>query len=294
MREGDAIADRDDARRVRRHRLVDEDSVVDGEARRGGDLGVRDDADAEEDEVGSDAHPGRGLDRDDPAALADDPSDRRVEQDGAAPTPVKLEKVTGYLRRDDAAHQPAGGFQHRHGPAQQPGGRGDLEADEPAADHDDMLRRRQPLAERPRLCGDAEDMDAGEVHAVDGGDPRAGAGGDAEPVERHHRTVGEADAAGREIDGLDLRGEHQADVVLLVERLGPERQEVVRGILEVGLGQGRALVGNVALRGDERQCAVIPLSPERGGELRAAVAAADDDDAVLEQGVLPCPVRGVA
>src|SRR5690606_1139572 len=100
VREGDAIADRDDARRVRRHRLVDDDSVVDGEARRGGDLGVRDDADAEEDEVGGDARARSGLDRDDPAALAEDPSDWRIEQDGAAPAPVKIEEVTGYLRRD--------------------------------------------------------------------------------------------------------------------------------------------------------------------------------------------------
>ena len=69
-----------------------------------------------------------------------------------------------------------------------------------------------------------------------------------------------------------------AIVVLLVEGSRAERQQVVRHLLQEGLGQRRPLVGDVAFGGDEGERPVIALGAQARGDLRAAMPAADDDD----------------
>ena len=108
----------------------------------------------------------------------------------AAPAAVEVEEVAGNLRRDDAAHQPVGRFEHGHRLAEEPRRGRDLEADEAAADHDHVLRRVQPVAQRAGLGGDAEDVDAGEVRPLDRRKPRAGAGGERQAIEVRDRAVG--------------------------------------------------------------------------------------------------------
>ena len=70
-------------------------------------------------------------------------ADRRVEADVAAPAAMEREEMARDFRRDDPAHQPVGGFEHGHRLAEKPRRRGDLEADEAAADHHDVRRRVQ-------------------------------------------------------------------------------------------------------------------------------------------------------
>ncbi len=171
------------------------------------------------------------------------------------------------LRCHHAAHQPVGGLEHRDGLAEKTGGGGDLEADEAAADDHHVGGRVERGAQPPRVGCIAQREDAVEVDAGDGRTARAGAGGDDQTVEGDGPTVGERDPFGGKVDGDDLDAAAELDGVLRVEGQRPERQEVVGGILEEGLGQRWPLVGHLILGGDKGQPAVVTLGAQAGGGL---------------------------
>ena len=227
-----------------------------------------------------------GRDGDDASALPDDRTDRRTEADIGAPAAMQREKMPRDFRRDDAAHQPVGGFEHSHGLAEEARGRRDFEADEPAADHDHVARRMETRAQDARVVGMAKRADAVEADTLDRRQARTGAGCNHDAVEWQRAAVGETQLTGAAVDGRRFRAEAKIDTVLDVERHRPERQKVVLRILEERLGERRPLVRHVDLGGHQRQRAVVAIGPEAGGYLRAAVPAADDDDALLVQG---CP-----
>ena len=152
MVERDAVADRDDVRRAGRHAFVDEDAVVDGEAGAFGELDIRDDADADH----ARCRPGCAR-RSAVSTATTRPPSPTIRPTGV-PSRTSLpqprwsgEEMARDFRRDDPAHQPVGGFEHRHRLAEKPRRAGDLEADEAAADHHHVLRRMQPLAKLPRV-----------------------------------------------------------------------------------------------------------------------------------------------
>ena len=71
----------------------------------------------------------------------------------------------------------------------------------------------------------------------------------ASAVEGDRRAVGEATRSPSRRSIADRLGaEAEVDRVLGVERLRPERQEVVLRVLEEGLRQRRPLIGDVASR----------------------------------------------
>ncbi len=254
-----------------------------------GERDIGDDADADDRHVGRDALAGSGFHGDHPAGVADDAADRGVEADVGTPAAVEGKKVIRDLRRHDPAHQAARGFEHGNGLAEQASGRGDLEADEAAADNHHITCRVEPFADLPRVLGDPEREDAVEADPLDRRQPRPRAGGERQPVEGETGTVGKTKRAGPAVDRRRLGGKQQADVVLLVEGGRTERQQVVIRLLEEGLGERRPLIRDVRLGSDQRQRPVIAFRPEACRHLRSAVPAADDDDAFLEQ----LPVRPV-
>ena len=265
-----------------RHVLVDEDAVVDVEAGVLGELDIGEHADADDDEVGGDAVAGRGLDGDDAAALPDDRGRPAVLRRMSVPQPRwrsrKWSEISGATTRPISR---SARLEHGHRLAEVARGRGDLEADEAAADDHHVARPMQALAELARIVDVAEREDAVEVNALDRRQPRPRAGGERELAEGDGGTVGEDDLALAEIDAGRLGAEAELDRVLLVEGLRPERQEIVDRILEEGLRQRRPLIGHVALGGDQRQRAGKALFPQARGQLAAAMAAADDDDRVF-------------
>ena len=280
--EGDAIADGEEAGHAGLHEVVDQDAVVDGGAGGLGQRDVRRDADADD----GDDRPGCGR----PAAvstattLPPSPTMRptAVPRRTSLPQPRWSDrKCARDFRRDDAAHQPVGGFEHRHRLAEQARRAGDLQPDEAAADDHDIAGGMERIAQRARIVGMAEREDAVEVDALDRRQARRRAGGERQRDRRRMalpsvRTTAEP---ARSMDA-DLGAEAEIDGVLGVEGFGPERQEVVRRILEERLGERRPLIGHVALGGDQRQRAVIAVAPEARRDLRSAVPAADDDNAL--------------
>src|SRR6266403_3941316 len=87
-REISAIADGGD-RRVAGHEVfVDDDAVIDREPGVAGQLGIRDDADANQDQIGGDTPAIGRLDAGNPAAIAKDSHYSGAESDLGSPAPV--------------------------------------------------------------------------------------------------------------------------------------------------------------------------------------------------------------
>ena len=201
MVEGDAIADREEAGNTGLHEVVDQNAVVDGRAGGFSQCDIGRDADADDGDVGRDAVAGSGFDRHHLAALPDDAADRGAKAHVAAPAAMQRQEVVRDLRRDDAAHQPVGGFQHRHRLAGEARGAGDLQPDEAAADDHDVVGGMERGAQAARILGMAQREDAVEIDAIDRRQARRGAGGKRQPVEgnaravrEHHRRAGPVDS----------------------------------------------------------------------------------------------------
>ena len=203
--EVDAVADREALRHVGDHVVVDEDAVGERDPGSVGELDIGQDADADHRDLGRDARTRRRLDRDDAAALPDDPPDRRIEADVAAPAAVELEEMPGNLRRDDPAHQPVDGFEHGHRLAEEACRPGNLEPDEAAADHDNIVGRVQPRPQPPRIVGVAEGENPVEVTPLDPRPAWPRTGREHQPREADRAAVGKAHLPLAPIDRRPLR-----------------------------------------------------------------------------------------
>ncbi len=205
----DAIADRDDLGRAGRHRRIDGDAVVDGDAGRLGELDIGDDADADQDEIGGDPVARGGVDGDDAAVLAEDAADRRAEADIGAPATMKVEEMARDFRRDDPAHQAVGGFEHGDGLAEEPRRRRHFEADEAAADHHDIVCRSSRWRRvRAWAASRSTSTPSRPIPSI-GGRRGAGAGGKRQAVEGEGGPVGEAEGAFATVDRRRLGGADQ-------------------------------------------------------------------------------------
>ena len=81
-----------------------------------------------------------------------------------------------------------------------------------------------------------------------------------------------------EVDEADARAEHELDLLVRPECVGPEREVVARAGEEL-LRERRPLVGRVRLVPDDRHLAVEPLRSKRLGAPRSREPGADDEHA---------------
>jgi hypothetical protein len=157
-------------------------------------------------------------------------------------------------------------------------GGGDLQADEAAADDRQPPRRVQLLAQRERVGRAAQHGDVGEALGQRRQPARVRAGGEHQPRVGQLRAGGEAHDAARAVDRHRRVAAVQRDALLGVPGLGAQRLQRLGRILQEGLGQRRALVGQQRLVAHEVHARALPGLGQRGAELRAGMAAPDDDD----------------
>ena len=165
------------------------------------------------------------------------------------------------------AHEPVGELQHRDVRAERRRGGGQLQPDEPAADDPDAGARAEAGTQGLRVG-----VRADEVHrrAVErqragrgaGGEQQLGVGQRAAVVERHR--------VGVRIEGGRVRARQVGHV------RGPQAFVVADRLVRPGLGERRALVGELRLAADERDRAGPPVLAQRERGPRAALARADD------------------
>ena len=205
---------------------------------------------------------------------------RRSEADVGAHLAMPVEEEGRDLARDGAAHQPVRRLQEHDVLAQRPDRRGDLEADEAAADDGDGVRLGHPRPQMLRILGGAQLVDAGKRGARHGQRAVGGAGGDHQMIVRKGLAGRERDGRGVPVDRNDALAAPERDPVLLVKALRPQQEAVEVGVgLDVGLRERRALIGETRLLGDDGDVPLIAELPETGGDLEAGLAAAGDDDA---------------
>ena len=94
------------------------------------------------------------------------------------------------------------------------------------------------------------------------------------------------------VDRLDAGSGQELDAVVAIERFRPHQQQIEADLaVEIVLRQRRTLVRQYRLVADQHDRTVEPGLPQRGGELKAGMAGADDDDAIAIR-VLRCCVPG--
>ena len=156
---------------------------------------------------------------------------------------------------------------------------GELQADEAGADHDDLARRLQPLAERLRV-GERAELE----HAVE---RRAGHGqGSVSRAHREHQVVVRqrlAAGQGRQAPGAVQAGHAlaapQLQAVLGEEPFRPQPDRVGVGLAgEIGLRQRRPLIRKVRLVAHEDHPALETLLTQGRRDLEPALARADHHD----------------
>ena len=137
--------------------------------------------------------------------------------------PVAVGEERADLRSEDALERHGRDVHDDHFDAECVCGRGDLGADEAGTDDDETAPRAEGCAERVRVRGRTEDVDALELGEGEGA--RAGTGGD-------HECVPLEALAGRpaqEVDGFDPCAEHELDVLIGPELLRAKLDPVLKG-----------------------------------------------------------------
>ena len=126
----------------------------------------------------------------------------------------------------------------------------------------------------------AEEVHAFEIGAHQRQPPRPRAGGQNQRVVRQLTPALDANLLVGAIDPDGLHLGQQRDVLVGINRGRPEQQPLHRQLaLEVGLGEGRALVGRGRLFANQRNLALETALPQPLRRLAAGLAGADNDDA---------------
>ena len=187
-------------------------------------------------------------------------------------------KEFGNLGRHRARHHPRSEFDHVDFEALGPRGRGEFQPDEAGADHDDALAggdqaaQRLAVVERPQITH-AIKVGVGNIEQPI---PRAGRQHQMAVVERRARR--EHYLPRRAVDRGGTIGD-QVDVLVVIEFFWPEHQAIrSAGSLQIGLGQRRALIRQMAFVVEERNAFGKAVLAQRGCELKAGMAGAGDDD----------------
>ena len=193
---------------------------------------------------------------------------------------ARLEEF-GDFRGHRARHHAGAEFDHVDFQALAPGGRGEFQSDEAGADHDDALAGSDPVPQGLAFVEGAQIAHALQIGVgnVEQAIARAGrqhqmavveGGTGAEqqfmrPAVDRHRSVG-----------------NQVDLLVGKEFFRPEHQAVrPAGSLQIGLGQRRPLVWQMALVVQKRDTLGKAVLAQRGRNLKAGMSGADDDNRSL-------------
>ncbi len=259
--------------------LIDDDAVRHKEPSRRGELPIGHDADADEDEVGGQPRAIDQLDVLDPAITAGDPRDLRAKAELDALAAVRFGKKTRGVDRQDPAHRPVGQFDDVHLSAVAARDRGEFKADEPGADHHDVVRRGEPVAQQVGLGEGAQITDAVELDPGQRRHPVARAGGEHEMAVAEALARGKTHGSAHPVDLAHPGSREVVDAVVVVEGIGPHQEEVEADLaVEIILRQWRALVGQHRFVADQGDRALVAVLAERGGQLKAGMTGPDDDD----------------
>ena len=244
--------------------LVDDDAVLDREARRLGELRLRDDPEPGHDCVALERATGsrgdgRPLHR----------GDRLAGEHLDAPLAVVLGHELAEPLRQQTRIEPVLGDDHRHRTPVRRQRSGDLGADEAAADHDDS----RPVAGEPaQPAVVVERAEVDDLAVAPAEAPRPAAGGEQHLLVAVPVTL-VVDRAGRsEVDAGDSPGQPEVDS----ELVGPLPDRALLAAAPELLRQRWTLVGRMRLGADERDRRIGLAFADRLGRLCSGHPAADD------------------
>ena len=275
------VADREDVGRAAAQLAVDADAVGDRQAGLGGEFDIGNHADADDQHARGDALARRRDDRADMPVVALDAADRRAQHHPHARGGKPPGDMRGDGGRDDPREQPVLRLDHRDAAAAGGQRRGDLQADEPAAQNDDVLDGRGKRADGARVGDGAQRQHAGERPAFDGKLAWPRAGGEDRLVEGEAGSGREVQPACRGIETHRAFAKQKIDAGAGVEGVGAQDLRPCVDILDEGLRQRRLVVGKLGLVADQPDGAVITLLAQARRSLHARMTRTDDDDAVL-------------
>ena len=191
---------------------------------------------------------------------------------------MRREHVRRKLGRHRAHQQARRRLEHGHFLAERTRAGRDLQADEAAAEHGDVMRRRELRAQPPGIVRAAQRRDVRRARP-------AGAAA-AAPARRWRARAARSRAACRSaarhvalaLDRAPLRRPMHGHAGIGEPRLGAVRLQLLVGILQEGLRQRRALVRQMRFVAHQVHARAEPRFGQPGTQLRGCMAAADDDD----------------
>ena len=287
-----AVADREDQWVAGAQVSVDDDAVVDREARfaRQRVFGHR--ANAEHQPFDRLAN---AVDLQTRQLIAVDlePIDTHAEPQPRAGRRVVGLHMRGQLRRHRSRQQPRHALEHLDLDAEATRSRRDLQPDEAATEYRQTLHHRQMAAQRVGVFGTAQHHDVRQPGGQVSQPPCPRAGGE------HELAVAEFDARMQPhalrgaVDRNRRVGAVQRDACLGVPGLGTVCLQRFVGLLQEGLRQRRALVRQHRFFAHQMHTAALPRFNQRGAKLRTGMATADDDDRFAAAvHALPCSASG--
>ena len=200
--------------------------------------------------------------------------------------PQRVRDMLGYFGRDGARQQAIGHLEDGDALAERCCRRGDFQADESSSQYGDRGGFGDGVAQAVRVVDGAQVVQVAQAVGQAGQAPGMGADGQDQDVVRQYRAIVERDLAGDGIDAFGARAQAQGHAS--IGRFRP--QELKRGarILDVGLGERRAMVRQVGLGADQGDVALPAGFGQAGAQLRRSMAASHNDDslhgALVEQG----------
>src|ERR1700722_1261325 len=261
--------------------LVDDNARGDGEAYFRGKLDIRQNTDADDDKIGRDMPAVAETDAGNLSVRALDAGRLHAKVDADAGRGVSRLKIIRDLRGDGARHHPRAEFDHVDLKTLGAGGRGKFEADESGADHRDVSRDADPLAQRLALVEDAQVFDIGEVgvRQVEQAIARAGREHQMAIIKKAPR--GEQQPVGGAIDKGGAVAD-QFDVLVAIEFVGTEHQAVwTPPAPQIRLGQRRPLIGQMRLVVDQADAFAKPMLAQGDGNLETGGGGGDDQNGFL-------------
>ncbi|GAA3353035.1 hypothetical protein GCM10017744_004580 [Streptomyces antimycoticus] len=265
---------------------VHDDPAVHLEAEPLGEVGARDGADADEDQVGGESRAVAEEHAGHSAGLPVEPGDGRRQTHHSAPPRMGLPIEFGDDRRDGPLQEPVRGLDDGHLLALCPGGGRHLQADEATPDDHHVAGSGQLLPEPERVVDVAEMMDAAEPGPRNGELAWGGPRGEGDPVIRQlPPRVGDQDT----VAGVDdpLAGEEIYPGLGVVLRLpeGESPDVVVTG--QQLLGKRWPLIGSPGLLADHRDPFTLPAPPQLQGHLHSGLPSTHDNRSAPHVLVLP-------
>ncbi len=274
-----AVAHGQDVGQARAAVWVHIDAVGDGGARRQERARRWRDADTHDHHLAADrlavgqAHP---ADRAVPAFYA---GHRRPQAQVDAPGAVLLFVKTGQVFARDPCEHAGRGLQQGDRLAQLGQDRCRLEPDIAAPDHHDTGDTVQFAQQSVDVRTVPHRMDPGEIAAGAGETSRGAAGRPDQLAVEEGGVVGKGRHVSLRIDGDDPSAEQHRDVLVAPECRRPDQNPLERLIAgEIVLRQRGALVGKIVFFGHDGDRPAKAALPEGYGRLRAAMAAADDQN----------------